>query len=242
MIIMEANLALIDGNADFALSHIDTLKAWCEYLIKFGDDPENQLCTDDFAGHLAHNCNLSLKAIMGIMGMSIIMKMAKDTELSEKYKKIAIEKAAGWCERAINSNNKSYRLAFDKDNTFSMKYNMVWDKIWGTKLFDESVYETELSCNFETFNKYGMPLDSRSEYTKSDWLVWTATLAKKQGDFKKFIAPLWDFYNESPSRVPMSDWYDTVSGFYVGFIHRTVIGGLFIKLLDETGKLKVNNK
>ena len=238
MIIMEANVAIIDGNADFACEHIDTLKAWCEYLIKYGDDPEHQLCTDDFAGHLAHNCNLSLKAIMGIMGMSVLTKMLGDKELSEKYEKIAREKAISWVKRAAN-NDGSYKLAFDRDGSFSMKYNMVWDKLWGTALFDERVYDEEISTNFTRFNKYGMPLDSRSEYTKSDWLVWTATLAKKQSDFKKFISPLWDFYNESPSRVPMSDWYDTVSGFHVGFIHRTVIGGLFIKLLDETKKLRL---
>ena len=64
-------------------------------------------------------------------------------------------------------------------------------------------------------------------------------MAKNQAEFKKFIAPLWKFYNETPDRVPMTDWYDTVSGTLIGFIHRTVQGGLFIKMLDESGKLKL---
>ena len=238
MIIMEANVALAEGNADFAASHIDTLKAWCEYLIKYGNDPENQLCTDDFAGHLAHNCNLSLKAIMGIMGMSIIMDMLGNKTDAENYKKTAKEMADSWCERAINSDGLSYRLAFDKDGSFSMKYNMVWDKIWGTGLFDKSVYERETASNISHINEYGMPLDSRAEYTKSDWLVWTATLAKNARDFKKFITPLWRFYNDTHDRNPMTDWYDTVTAVQVGMIHRSVQGGLFIKLLDHTKKLK----
>ena len=238
MIIMEANVAIADGNADFAKAHFDTLKSWCEYLIKYGDDPENQLCTDDFAGHLAHNCNLSLKAIMGIAGMSILSDMLGNKEDSEKYLAIAKEKAKSWCERAENPDG-SYKLTFDKEGTFSMKYNMVWDKIWGTGIFDEKVFKKEIASNLTKINEYGMPLDSRCDQTKSDWLVWTATMAKTQSDFKKFIAPLWKFYNDTPDRLAMTDWYDTVSGTQIGFIHRTVQGGLYIKMLDESKKLKL---
>ena len=238
MIIMETNIALAEGNAEFAKAHMETLKGWCEYLIKYGDDPENQLCTDDFAGHLAHNCNLSLKAIMGIMGMSILYDMLGDEAEAEKYKKIAKEKADSWTKRAKNDDG-SYKLAFDKDGSYSMKYNMVWDKIWGTKLFSDKVYKNEIASNIAHFNKYGLPLDSRCDQTKSDWLVWTATMAKNQTEFKKFIAPLWNFYNDTPDRVPMTDWYDTVAGTLIGFIHRTVQGGLFIKMLDDSGKLSI---
>lgn len=239
MIIMETNIALADGNAEFAKPNMDVLRGWCEYLIKYGDDPENQLCTDDFAGHLAHNCNLTLKAIMGIMGMSILCDMLGEKEEAQKYAAIAKEKADSWCARAENPDG-SYKLAFDKEGSYSMKYNMVWDKIWGTGLFDEKVYRKEIASNISNFNEYGLPLDSRCDQTKSDWLVWTATMAKNQSEFKKFVAPLWKFYDETPDRVPMTDWYDTVSGSLIGFIHRTVQGGLFIKMLDESGKLKLN--
>lgn len=241
MLIMEANIALAEGDADFAASHIEILEDWCSYLVKYGDDPENQLCTDDFAGHLAHNCNLSLKAIMGIEGMSIIMNMLGDIRKSNKYRRIALRMAKSWCERAAN-NDGSYRLAFDRPGTFSMKYNMVWDKIWGTRLFPQCVTRREILSNFTHFNRYGMPLDSRADYTKSDWLVWTATMAQNRRDFERFVAPLWAAYNESYSRVPMTDWYDTLSGHKVGFQHRSVQGGLFIKLLDVSDKLKYGVK
>ena len=88
-------------------------------------------------------------------------------------------------------------------------------------------------------NEYGLPLDSRCDQTKSDWLVWSATLSKSDKAFAKLVAPLWKFYNDTPDRVPTSDWYDTVSGHHIDFINRTVQGGLFIKLLDKTGKLKI---
>ena len=250
MIIMEANVAIAEKCADFAMSHIDVLEGWCKYLIKYGDDPENQLCTDDFAGHLAHNCNLSLKAIMGIMGLSIIYSIAGDEKKAAKYKRIARKKAKSWCERAKNTADNSYRLTFDKDGSYSMKYNMVWDKIWGTKLFPDTVYRNETESYLDRMNKYGLPLDSRCDQTKSDWLVWCATLSKNEKTFAKLIAPLWSFYNETPTRVPMTDWYDSLSGHQVGwydrhsersfgFTNRTVQGGLYIKLLDKSGKLKI---
>ena len=234
MIIMEANVALATGDASFAASHIDVLKTWCNYLIKYGTDPEHQLCTDDFAGHLAHNCNLSVKAIMGIAGMSIILDMLGDKKESAKYMRRARKMAKVWMSTALNSDGSS-RLAFDREGTWSMKYNMIWDKIWGTKIFSQKFMDRELKHNRTHFNKYGMPLDSRSDYTKSDWLVWTASMASTKKSFMSYIEPLWQAYNDSPSLVPMTDWYDTKSShkaaFQYGFKHRTVQGGLYIRLL-----------
>ena len=76
-----------------------------------------------------------------------------------------------------------------------------------------------------------MPLDSREKYTKSDWLVWVATLADNKDDFEFFADLLWNAYNTMRTRVPMTDWYYTDTSEMVGFRHRTVQGGLFIRLM-----------
>ncbi len=230
MLIMETNVALATGSADFANEHIDLLEKWCKYLIEYGADPGHQLCTDDFAGHLAHNCNLSLKAIMGLQGMSMIQNMLGDAEKSAYYRSEAEKMAANWMNTALNDDG-STRLAFDRPDTYSMKYNMVWDRVWNSGLFTQEFMDAELANNMKHFNKYGMPLDSRADYTKSDWLVWTASMASSDKVFAEFVAPLWKAYNDSPSRVPMTDWYDTVSSRWVSFRHRTVQGGLFMRVL-----------
>ena len=230
MLVMEANVALATGSADFAEKHIDLLEKWCRYLIEYGADPGHQLCTDDFAGHLAHNCNLSLKAVMGLQGMSIITDMLGDSEKSAFYRAEAEKMAANWLNTAVNADGTT-KLAFDRPDSYSMKYNMVWDRAWKSGLFSQEFMDAEIADNMKRFNKYGMPLDSRADYTKSDWLVWTASMASDDKVFADYIAPLWDTYNESVSRVPMSDWYDTVSGRWVSFRHRTVQGGLFMRVL-----------
>ncbi len=230
MLVMYTSVALAENNASFAAEQLELLRKWCKYLIEYGADPGNQLCTDDFAGHLAHNCNLSLKAIMGIEGMAIITDMLGERENAEYYRSEAKKMADIWLKTAINEDGSS-KLAFDRPGTFSMKYNMVWDRAWQTGLFTQEFMDNEILSNMKHFNEYGMPLDSRADYTKSDWLVWTASMASSDEVFCEYIAPLWKFYNESVSRVPMTDWYDCVNGRWVSFRHRTVQGGLFMRVL-----------
>ena len=234
MLIMEAACALADGNIDFSAEHADILETWVKYLVRYGYDPENQLCTDDFAGHLAHNCNLSLKAVMGIASYAILQKLAGKKQKYNEYMSEARKMAASWCKRAANGDG-SYRLAFDRPGTFSMKYNAVWDKVFGTGIFPPEVMQSELFSNFRHFNPYGMPLDNRSDYTKADWIVWTATMLEDDDDFERYVEPLWKAYHHTTSRVPMTDWYFTTTAIHQHFVHRSVIGGLFMKMLDHLG-------
>ena len=246
MLIMEAAIALASGNTSFANEHFDLLETWVKYLVENGRDPENQLCTDDFAGHLAHNCNLSLKAIMGIASLGILYGLKKNKREERKYLALARSMAEDWAKRASNGDG-SYRLAFDKPDTFSMKYNIVWDKLFGTDVMSKTVIESEFASYRSKMHPYGLPLDSRMPYSKSDWLVWTATLTDNRDAFIDFVEPLWTFYNYSPSRVPMTDWYYTItgehrasrtSGFRTSFRNRTVQGGLFIKLMEYKQTVK----
>lgn len=230
MLILLAALAKAEGNADFAKPYKAILSQWVEYLVRNGRDPENQICTDDFAGHLAHNCNLSLKAIMGLRGYAFLLEYFGEEKQAKEFVNLAKDMAYDWTKRASNGDG-SYRLAFDKQGSYSLKYNMVWDKIWNTNLFSEDVKNSEIQSYFRHENPYGIPLDNRDSSTKSDWLVWAATLTENKEDFERMISALWLAYDKSPSRVPMTDWYNTITSLQNPFQHRTVQGGLFIKLL-----------
>ena len=234
LILME-NIILFEKNTDFVAPHMETLATWVKYLEKYGNDPENQLCSDDFAGHMAHNCNLSLKAIVGIAAYSLILKAFDRFEEAEGYMNTAREMAKSWVERARNSDG-SFRLTFDQPETRGMKYNMIWDKLWGLGLFPDEAYASEIAVCLENMNPYGLPFDSFHTYTKSDWLLWTAMLAESREDFEKMIAPMWLGYHLTPARVPMNDFYDTVTSLAMGCRHRTVVGGLYLKLLEEKFK------
>ncbi len=250
MLIMVAATYLADGDKTIMKKNFKTLTAWVKYLKKYGLKPGNQLCTDDFAGHLDMNINLSVKAIVGIRAYAIIcealgknVKAAEYTELAERY-------AKEWKKMCVE-NGKRAPLVFggDPDDTFSLKYNMAFDVMFGTGLFDEDIRETETDYYVAAANKYGIPLDSRSTYTKSDWIMWAATLTDDIEKRRKMIAPVADFLRESPTHYPFTDWYYTdlgtirgevnEYGYHKGFKNRTVQGGLFILLLADSGIMKL---
>ena len=89
MVILAAAITKIEGKTDYAKKYWDLLTTWTNYLADNGQDPSNQLCTDDFAGHWAHNANLSIKAILGVAGYSEMARMLGMNDVADKYAAIA---------------------------------------------------------------------------------------------------------------------------------------------------------
>lgn len=231
MLIMFDAIAHAEGNADFAKQYWPLLTQWAEYLRAYGMDPKNQLSTDDFAGHLAHNANLSIKAILAIGSYAQLAKMLGKDSVADSYGGAAKGMAKKWMTMAADGDHT--RLAFNMPHTWSQKYNLVWDRILGLNLFPPSLAKEEVQFYLKHQNEFGLPLDYRHTYTKFDWTAWSATLATNQKDFEALIAPEYKYITESPSHVPLSDWYDTVTGKQVGFQARSVVGGVYIKMLTD---------
>ena len=231
MITLAAMLCKLDAGTKYVDKYWDIITTWVCYLVENGQDPANQLCTDDFAGHWAHNCNLSVKAIMGVAGYAEMARMKGLDSVADEYMGKAREMAITWEANAREKDH--YRLAFDREGTWSQKYNMVWDKLWNINIFPNNAIDTELKYYLTVQNKYGLPLDCRKDYTKSDWIMWTAGMAKDKKQFVKFVEPVWTYINETESRVPISDWSDTKTARMVGFKARSVIGGYWMRVLAE---------
>jgi hypothetical protein len=231
MLILCDAIAQAEGNADFVTPWWPKLTQWAKYLEQYGLDPENQLCTDDFMGHLAHNANLSVKAILGLAAYGDLCRMRGDQANAQKYHNLAKADAAHWMEAAADGGH--YRLAFDKPNTWSQKYNLVWDNILGLNIFPPNVAQKEVAHYKSVMQRYGVPLDSRTHLTKTDWSLWSATLADNQRDFEFLVSPIYDYLNETTARDPLADSYETDKVQSGGMHARPVVGGLFIKMLSD---------
>lgn len=229
MLLLLAAVSRIDGNASFAEKYWPTVQKWAEYLKQEGLDPKNQLSTDDFAGHLAHNANLSIKAILALGAYSLLCRAKGDSATADTYLQLAKGYAQRWIQLANDGDH--FRLAFDKPGTWSQKYNLVWDRILDLNLFPREVAQKELAFYRKHLNRYGLPLDNRKNYTKTDWTMWTATLTQSRSDFDALTQLVWRFLDQTPDRVACSDFYWTKDAFDAGMHARPVVGGIFLALL-----------
>jgi len=231
MLILCAAIAAAEGVPDYPEIHWAQLTQWAEYLREKGFDPGEQLCTDDFAGYLAHNANLSIKAILALACYGRLAGQLGHDAVAAEYAALTRTMAADWQIAAADGDH--YRLTFDKKGTWSQKYNLVWDKVLDLNVFPESVIEKEIATYLRKRHKYGQPLDSRASYTKSDWIMWVAAMADSYAEFRQLSYSVYQFAHETPDRVPLSDWHNARDGKSEGFRARSVVGGYFMKLLAD---------
>lgn len=231
MLIMLAALAKHEGNVEVAKDYWPMLKQWADFLVKEGLDPKNQLCSADMFGHLPRNANLALKAVIGIGAFAQISDLAGKAEDAKAYMAVARNYASKWQELARGDGRTL--LAYGQPNTWAMKHNLIWDRVLGLNLFPASIGDAEVAWYLKVQKKYGLQVDNRTDTSLIDWALWSIALAKEDADFQCLFEPIYRYANETPSRVPLSDWFYTTDGKQKGFQARPVVGGIFIKMLAE---------
>ncbi len=236
MLIMTAAAIVAGADKGLAKKNFPLLRQWVKYLERYGLRPENQLCTDDFAGHLANNVNLSVKALVGIESFSVICHALGKDMFAELYRSKA-EMFARKFKDAVGDGVMP--LAYGQENTYSIKYNILFDKLFGFDLIGQDVCERETAYYIEKSGRYGVALDTRERYTKADWIVWASALTDSREKREALYLPVVRYLRETPSRLPFGDWYYADRGDIVHFINRSVVGGNFAPLLLISGKMRV---
>lgn len=222
----------ITGSGEWLKPYRTVLKTWADYCRNEGQNPGNQLCTDDFKGPSEQNTNLSVKAILAVAAYAdLIPYIGANQRDIEKYSNAAKNMALLWEADARDGDH--YRMEFHKSGTWSQKYNLIWDQLWGLNIFPAEVLDREIKFYLTKQHKYGLPLDSRDLQTKSDWIMWTAAMSPDNETFLKFSDREYDYINETPSRIPLSDYYWAHTGASCNFSARSVIGGLWMKVLKD---------
>jgi hypothetical protein len=229
MILMTAALAK-EGRPSLAKTYYMLLWDWTMYLHENGIDPANQLCTDDFSGHLARNANLGAKAVLALFAWVDMTKSAEPTNpptfTDDPFTSEFSAQADEWL---VKAGENPTCLAFGQENTWSIKYNLVWARALNLDVFPKELVTSELAFYQTKANEYGIPLDNRATFTKVDWIFWAAAMGDRKTQ-DAMIAPMFKMLNATPDRVPFTDWSDTKTAKNSGFKARTVIGGIYMPL------------
>jgi hypothetical protein len=214
----------------FALAHYAIAKQWADYLVPNTLDPENQNQTDDFTGFINHSVNLALKGIVGVGAMAILADFAGNSADHASYLTQAKTLAGQWATKAQDASGKHLLLEYDKPGSWSLKYNALYDRILGLHLVSPEILNQEAAWYASQAQDYGVVLDPRNPYTKSDWEIWTAASITDPAVQKTLIDGVYKYATSSTARVPFGDLYYTATGQWDAFQARPVQGGIFALL------------
>ena len=232
IIILANAICRITGDGEWLKPYRNVLKTWADYCYREGQNPGNQLCTDDFKGPSEQNTNLSIKAINAVAAYAeLVPYIGGNSRDIERFRKYAADMALLWEADARDGDH--YRMEFHRPGTWSQKYNLVWDRLWGYNNFPAEVAEREVAFYLNHQQRYGLPLDSRDLQTKLDWILWTACLADDTDTFLQFSDLAYKYIDETTSRIPLSDYFFSDNGRSCNFSARSVIGGLWMKVLKD---------
>jgi len=148
-----------------------------------------------------------------------------DQAKSANYTSIAQSYVSLWRSLATSSDGSHLTLSYGNDSSWGLAYNLYAEKLLGFSLFPQSVYDMQTSWYERVIQNWGFPLDSRHTYTKTDWSIWTAAIATTTAVRDQFVGSIYNFASDGKNEMPLSDWYDTVTGISSGFRARPVVGG-----------------
>lgn len=240
IIIMTLAYAQRKNDTEYLNQHYTILRQWNDYLVNDSLIPANQISTDDFAGSLANQTNLAVKGIIGIEAMAVIANLTGHFDDGANFTNISHTYIDQWVDlaAAAGADPPHTTLNYGNDSTYSLLYNIFPDKELGLGLVPQQTFDQQsdfypaIIANYT----YGAPLDTRGNYTKSDWQIYCASVASP--DTKAaFIDKIASFVSGTPTNTPLTDLFYVESGDHpvinnqtVLFENRPVVGGFFAPL------------
>ncbi|KAI0137937.1 glutaminase A [Hypoxylon sp. NC0597] len=235
MIIMVLAYAQRTGDNDYLSQHYPILKQWAGYLVDEALIPADQISTDDFAGSLANQTNLGLKGIIGLRAMSEISDRTGNSDDASSYLDTATSYISQWQGFGLNTaaDPPHATLSYGDEDSHGLLYNLYANSLLDFGDFvPQSVYNMQSDFYPTVALDYGVPLDTRHTYTKTDWMLWCAAIASSdtQDTIIRLVA---GWIDSTPTNRPLTDLYDAQTGDYPGglqFTARPVVGGHFALL------------
>lgn len=227
MIIMTLAYAQRSGDSAYLNQHWGKLNQWAGYLVNESLIPAEQISTDDFAGSLANQTNLALKGIIGLKAMGQIANLTGNVVT---YEATAEDYLPQWQNFGVNFDASPQHsvLDYNDPNSHGLLYNIYADRLLGLNFVPDQIYNIQSDFYPTIATDFGVPLDTRHNWIKSDWEMWAAAAAS-ESTRKMFIDKQVYWINNTPQTIPYGDLLDGDTGGYTPnqFRARPVMGGMF---------------
>lgn len=202
LLIMALVYARTTGDTSWSAQYTGILRGYADYLIENGVDIENQLSSNDAAGPLPNETNLAIKATVGIKAFGELTGL-------DEYSRIGDERANLFYDQGLGTDDEKSHFVLeypDMPATWKIPYNLYPDVLLKLQTFSSAAYDMGNAFFSTVRGKYGVPLDNRQDWAKSDWNMWTAgTLDTNTRD--QFVDDLWAFMTNGQHNWPFSDRY-----------------------------------
>ncbi|KAI9925248.1 hypothetical protein MW887_006171 [Aspergillus wentii] len=194
------------GDTNWTDQYTNLLRGYADYLIDNGVNIENQLSSNDAAGPLANETNLAIKAAVGIKAFGELTGLAEYSQIGEERADLFFRQGLGTDEKKTH-----FVLEYpEKPLSWKIPYNLYPDVLLNLSTFPEAAYEMNNDFFSSVRSEYGVVLDHRQDWAKSDWNIWlAATLDTKTRD--EFVDDLWAYMTNGKHNWPFSDRYVATS-------------------------------
>ncbi|KAF4120020.1 protein of unknown function (DUF1793) [Geosmithia morbida] len=231
MVIMMLSYAQKMGDTAYLRQHQRILEKWGQHLVDNSRVPVNQMTTDDFAGSAANQTNLALKGIIALRAMGEVENLLAARNQQQTYTTVAGEYLDFWIANAMNANASTPRamLQYNVPNSYNLLYNLYADRALRLRFVPESVYDAQSKFYPTVLGEYGIVLDTRNDWTKLDWEMFSAAVASRE-TCAMVVETIARWIGQSPTDRALTDLYDVRTGDFPSarlFTARPVVGGAF---------------
>ncbi|KAJ5175815.1 uncharacterized protein N7482_001692 [Penicillium canariense] len=201
-------LAYVRATGDESWTHryMDTFQQYADYLVDNSIDIANQLSSNDAAGPLPNETNLAIKAAVGIKAFGELSGKKHYSLIGDKHADLFFSQGLG-----TDEDQTHFVLEYpDMPTTWKIPYNLYPDVLLGLETFPNEAYTMGSEFFSTVRGEYGVALDHRQDWAKSDWNMWLA------GTFEtstrnEFVDDLWAFMTNGKHNWPFSDRYVSTS-------------------------------
>ncbi|KAJ5112743.1 hypothetical protein N7532_000788 [Penicillium argentinense] len=206
LLVLALAYARATGDIDWTGRYMDIFQKYADYLVDNSIDIANQLSSNDAAGPLPNETNLAIKAAVGIKAFGVLSGKENYSRIGEEHATLFYEDGLG-----IDEEKTHFVLQYPGyPDSWKTPYNLFPDVLLGLETFSKDAHRMNSEFYSTVRGEYGVPLDNRQDWAKSDWNMWlAATFEKNTRD--EFVDDLWAFMTNGKHNWPFSDRYVSTS-------------------------------